>query len=187
MTASITLLTGLLILGACTTANPGTTTAAPATTATAPGTTPASAASSPTVTSTARPSPTRSTALKKAKSVYWEGLKPGMCVLFPAKEDAFNVTVTDCRAEHDVEVTLRGRLKGGNSYPGDDNVDTAAEPICEKALESYVKRAYNDSSLDWDYVSPSKEAWEDGSRRLICFVYDPENEKPTTSFKNSEL
>ena len=158
--------------------------------ATAPtaSTTSSAAVPSPSATKPpATPSPKPSKPVAKAKSVYWESLKPGMCVRLPEKDEAINMTVTDCRAEHDAEVSLRSRLEGGHNYPGDQKIDAAAEKICEKALESYVGKAYNESQLDWDYVSPARDAWGDGSRRLICMVFDPEAETTSVPFKGSEL
>ncbi len=158
--------------------------------ATAPTASTTSSAALPSPSATkppATPSPKPSKPVAKARSVYWESLKPGMCVRLPEKDEAINMTVTDCRAEHDAEVSLRSRLEGGHSYPGDQKIDAAAEKICEKALESYVGKVYNESQLDWDYVSPARDAWEDGSRRLICMVFDPEAETTSVPFKGSEL
>jgi hypothetical protein len=109
-----------------------------------------------------------------------------MCILVPDENGAVDITVTDCRAEHHAEVSLRSALEGEDRWPGDDAIDAAAGPMCEKALEKYVGVSYNESRLDWDHFTPLREGWEEGgSRRVICLVFDPDAETTTASFKGS--
>jgi hypothetical protein len=105
---------------------------------------------------------------------------------FPDGETAFDVTVTDCRAEHHAEVTLRMDLPGEDDWPGDDAVDAAATAVCEATLEKYVGVPFDSSRLEIDYFTPEKAGWVDGDHRLICLVFDPDAETTTVALKGSK-
>lgn len=136
----------------------------------------------PTPTTTAptpgTPSATPSAAQKplaKPKKVYWQSLKPGMCVRDTA-ESVTNIPVVDCRAPHQFEVTARTKTSGPNKWPGDDKITDLVEGKCRAAFERYVGLGYDQSDLDMDFWTADEEGWAAGNRTLICFVYDPSNE-----------
>ena len=133
------------------------------------------------------PTPEPSKPLKKPWSVYWQNLKPGLCVMFPDEDEAFDVTVTDCRADHHGEVMLRTTLPGDRTWPGDDAIDAAATALCEKAFPRYVGLPFDESRLEVDFIITDRDGWEDGDRRLICLVYDPEGETTAVVLKGSKL
>ena len=132
------------------------------------------------------PSPTPSTPLKKSRDMYWGSLKPGMCVFEPDEDESVDVTVTDCRAEHHGEVTLRTTLPGDRTWPGDAAVDALAAVVCEKAFAKYVGVAFDESRLDVYHYTTQRDGWEDGDRRLICLVYDPEEETTSVALRGSK-
>jgi hypothetical protein len=123
--------------------------------------------------------------LSKAKRVYWEDLRQTMCVRIPEAPDAIYVSVLDCRAEHEEEVTARTVLAGTTKWPGDDAVDTAAEDKCRTAFEAYVGIGYDDSRFELDFLTTDKSGWEEGDRRLICLVLDPSQQKLTRSLRGA--
>ena len=67
----------------------------------------------PTQPSTRPPAP-----LAKAKRIYWENLKPGKCVRNPSNASVLYITVVDCSATHDAEVTLRVAPDGNEEVAG---------------------------------------------------------------------
>lgn len=140
------------------------------------GDTPSTMSSAATSASTATSSSRPAGPLSKPKRVYWEDLKPMMCVRFPQATEATYVTVVDCRVEHQEEVTSRTTLVGGTKWPGDAAVNAASEVKCRAAFESYVGIAYDGSRLELDSVTTDAAGWADGDHRLICLVLDPANE-----------
>ena len=132
------------------------------------------------------PTPSSTAPLKKTRTVYWQNLKPGMCLMIPEEESAYDVKVTDCRAEHHAEVMLRTDLPGEGSWPGDDVVDAAAAAVCEKTLQKYIGLPFDSSRLEIDFFTTEKAGWVDGDRRLICLVYDPDAETTAVALKGSK-
>ena len=125
--------------------------------------------------------------LVKAKRIYWENLKPGMCVRHPSSASALYITVVDCSATHDAEVTLRALLTGTRKWPGDDAVDAAAEATCNSAFASFVGVPFEQSRLETDYYTTDRTGWSAGDRRLVCLVYDPDDTTLTRSLRGSHL
>lgn len=141
--------------------------------------------STPTVapSASATPTPSKTKPLTKSRSIYWASSKPGMCLVLPDDDD-YNVTRTDCRAKHHVEVMLRSRLRGG-AWPGEDALDEQALKVCSAAFPRYVGLALDESLLDVDYITADRAGWEDGDRSVICLVFDPNEEWTTRALKAS--
>ncbi|GAA2153430.1 hypothetical protein GCM10009826_12730 [Humibacillus xanthopallidus] len=97
------------------------------------------------------------------------------------------ITVVDCSATHDAEVTLRALLTGTRKWPGDDAVDAAAEARCNAAFASYVGVPFEQSRLETDFYTTDRTGRSAGDRRLICLVYDPDNTSLTRSLRGSHL
>ena len=128
---------------------------------------------------TPSPSPTsKEKPLAKPKKVYWQSLKPGMCVK-DAADSATKIPVVDCRAPHQLEVTARTKASGPNRWPGDEKIADLVEGKCRAAFERYVGVAYDESDLDLDFWTADEEGWSSGVRTLVCFVYDPLQESTT--------
>jgi hypothetical protein len=108
---------------------------------------PSTTSSATTSASTATLGSRASGPLSKPKRVYWEDLKPTMCVRFPQAIDATYVTVVDCRVEHREEVSSRTTLTGGRQWPGDDAVDAASEVKCRAT--SRGMSAWPTTTRDW--------------------------------------
>lgn len=145
-----------------------------------------STSSGPTSASTATAGSGSTRPPDKPKRVYWEDLKPTMCVRFPQATDTTYVTVVDCRVGHQEEVMSRTTLAGGTKWPGDDAVDAASEVKCRAAFESYVGIAYDDSRLELDSVTTDAAGWADGDHTLVCLVLDPANEHLTRTLRKAQ-
>jgi hypothetical protein len=125
--------------------------------------------------------------LAKAKRIYWEDLRAGMCIRNPSSASAKFITVVDCKATHDDEVTLRALLTGTRKWPGDDAVDASAQAKCQAAFASYVGVPFEQSRLETDYATTDRAGWSAGDHRLICLVYDPDDSSLTRSLRGSHL
>ena len=115
--------------------------------------------------------------------VYWEDLRPGMCV----REDpnGMDYIVVDCSAEHEEEVISRGTLEGSKEWPGDAALEDTAGEKCKSAFASYVGLELGDSRLDFDFVTPAEDSWTDGKVTLICLVLDPDHDQITRALRGS--
>lgn len=78
----------------------------------------------------------------------------------------------DCAAEHDSEIFLITDLVG-DEYPGDAAVDDEALRLCIDSFAEYVGVDYEDSVLDFFYITPVEPSWEFGDRTVQCAVFDP--------------
>ena len=96
-----------------------------------------------------------------------------MCVQTDPGELALDVTVVDCRAEHEEEVMARTELAGPDEWPGEEAVDDAMDAACDAVFAKYIGIAYDDSRLEMDEWAVDEAGWRDGGRTLICLVLDP--------------
>jgi hypothetical protein len=140
-------------------------------------TTPATSATSAT-SSTAAVAPSSGPPLLKAKRVYWESLKPTMCVR-DAPTAADDLTVVECRSPHAFEVMARTVLSGPKKWPGDAAMDEPATTKCKPIFASYVGIQFDDSQLDLSYLTADTTGWNQGDHTLICVVLDPNNDHLT--------
>ena len=56
---------------------------------------------------------------------------------------------------------------------------------CKPAFASYVGKKLDDSRLDFNYVTPDEEDWNDGKVTLICLVVDPDHDLVTRSLRDA--
>jgi hypothetical protein len=150
-------------------------------TASTPTTTSPATSTAPTAPVTAQPA----RPLIRPKRVYWVDLKPTMCVRDPNTPSVY-VTVVDCRAQHQVEVTLRTVVAGSKKWPGDSALESAATAKCKPAFEKYVGIAFDDSRLEFDYLTADPAGWRAGDRTLVCFVLDPANQHLTRALRGAK-
>ena len=116
--------------------------------------------------------------------VYWEDLQPGMCVR-EVPDGMEDYIVVDCNAEHAEEVMSRGTLAGSKKWPGDAALEDRAGEKCKSAFASYVGLKLGDSRLDFDFLTPDKDSWNDGEVTLICLVLDPDHDQITRALRGA--
>lgn len=77
-----------------------------------------------------------------------------------------------CSDEHDSEVYAETTLDG-EEYPAD--LDDQAGQYCYDQFASFVGKAYEESSLDFQYLTPTQDGWEQGNDRSVqCILLSPE-------------
>lgn len=87
--------------------------------------------------------------------------------------------LVDCDLPHTYEVFGDFTVPDG-AFPGDDAITASAEEQCNAAFEAYIGVSYNDSTLNYSYVSPTSDTWAQGDREISCLVTDPSGETTGT-------
>ena len=89
-----------------------------------------------------------------------------------AEEAVSDVAVVDCDEPHDNEVYEVFALADGD-FPGDEAVREQADQGCVAAFDAFVGTPYLDSELDYAWLVPTQESWDQGDdRTVVCVVYD---------------
>lgn len=101
-------------------------------------------------------------------------LAVGDCINDAAEDEVTDVEALDCALPHDYEVFSDFELEG-DTFPGDEQVQTLAEDGCLQAFPAFAGIAYDDSVLDINYFLPTQESWETGDDRLVsCLIFEPD-------------
>lgn len=122
--------------------------------------------------------------LAKSTRINWQKLKPRMCFMDP-KTSAVTVKVVDCRVKHDSEVMLKTSLPKPKTWPGDAAMTAPLERVCRPAFEAYVGIGYDESHLDFSWVTTDTRGWNAGDHTTICLVYDPDVNQVTRALHNA--
>jgi hypothetical protein len=107
----------------------------------------------------------------------------GDCFDDPDTNVVATLDLIDCAEPHDNEV-FASVLMSDASFPGDNGVAEFAFDACFDPFEAYVGEAYADSSLDYIYLGPTQESWDDGDREVLCILYSADLAKLTGSMKS---
>ena len=102
----------------------------------------------------------------------------------PDAEEVGDVAAQPCTEAHEYEVFYVGLLAEG-SYPGEQALTEFVIDNCEPAFGTYIGTAYLDSQLDFSWLYPSDDSWDDGDRSIQCAAYDPRNTRLTSSLRGS--
>lgn len=95
-----------------------------------------------------------------------------------------DLSAVPCAEPHDNEAYHDFDLAPG-PWPGDEAVFAEADRECYEQFESYVGSSYVDSRLDFSYLYPTQQSWQDGDREVICFLFAANLEKLTGSKRDS--
>jgi hypothetical protein len=79
-----------------------------------------------------------------------------------------------CERLHDLEVYASTAAPGqapGDRYPGADDLALYAEDYCLLAMEAFVGQTYEDSDFDYAGIVPSRAAWQQGDRAVVCALW----------------
>ena len=104
-----------------------------------------------------------------------QDLAVGDCFSFaPGDESAAEVSEIDMRScddDHQNEVYLQPALTASTDYPGDDAVFAEAEELCYGSFEGFVGTPYEDSEVDFSYLTPTEQTWADGPQSVLCYAF----------------
>ncbi|WP_158880206.1 MULTISPECIES: DUF4190 domain-containing protein [unclassified Streptomyces] len=106
------------------------------------------------------------------------GLRPGDCFNVPGGDlfdDRPLVYAVDCSRVHHAEVTASKTVGGAD--PDSPEADRAAEDACWKAQDEYAMDTWAlPEFAEMFYFAPSREAWVQGDRMLLCVIGTTEEE-----------
>jgi Septum formation len=97
-------------------------------------------------------------------------LRPGECV--NVGPNGKSVTVLPCATPHDAEVFATFPLPA-SSWPGGAAVQQDASSGCASRLSGYLNPQLADAGLDQEFFYPDQEAWQAGTRTVVCEVRAP--------------
>jgi len=95
-----------------------------------------------------------------------------------------DVEMVDCDEPHDNEVYALFDMADGD-FPGMSVVEDAALEGCFDAFEPYVGIDYLSSVLDFSWLSPTPDSWDQDDREIVCVAYDLDQKKLTGTVKDS--
>ncbi|HEY7465862.1 MAG TPA: septum formation family protein [Dehalococcoidia bacterium] len=94
-----------------------------------------------------------------------------------------NVSAVPCGQAHDNEVFYIFALSG-DTWPGEESVEKSASEGCLPAFETYVGAAYEESHLDYSWLTPTQRSWkEKDDREIVCVLFDGNFDRLTGSMK----
>ena len=99
-------------------------------------------------------------------------LRVGECLDDVATGLVSDVNVIDCASPHTYEV-YTDFSASGDTFPGTDELDITADEGCYAAFSTFVGLTYEESALDYVYLTPTEESWGAGDRLVSCLVADP--------------
>lgn len=114
-------------------------------------------------------------------------LSPGDCFNDPsATDEVSDVEIVDCTEPHDNEVYSTFDIPGSD-FPGVASVQSSAADGCTDAFDAYVGRDYFSSSLEISALTPTDQSWDQGDREVVCFLFDLNGARLTTSVKGTGI
>jgi hypothetical protein len=112
-------------------------------------------------------------------------MQVGDCFQDTEDEVVADVKAVPCAQAHDNEVYHLFALKG-ETWPGDVEVEQTAEEGCLPAFETYVGSAYEESRLDYSWLTPTQRSWEEkDDRDIVCILYDGNLDRLMGSMKGA--
>jgi hypothetical protein len=119
----------------------------------------------------ATPGPVAEEPSRPTDSVEVENLREGDCLSGDLPDgDVELVQVGPCSQPHREEVSALFNLGSGPS-PSQGELDHRAKEGCQRRFAKYVGLEYENSGLDYDYISPYASDWP-VDRLVVCFVVD---------------
>ena len=103
-------------------------------------------------------------------------IEVGDCFNEAAGDVVSDIPTVPCTDAHDYEVFADFEIDLAN-YPGDDEVSRLADEGCYAPFGTYVGTAFENSSLDFSFYTPTKDGWNNYDDRLVsCILFDPAGE-----------
>ncbi|WEO77389.1 septum formation family protein [Cryobacterium sp. SO2] len=101
-------------------------------------------------------------------------LAVGDCFNDQDAEEIDSVQAIPCSEAHDYEAYFAFDVSAEETYPGDEVISQAAEDGCVAEFPTFVGMSYEESTLDFNYLSPTEGSWENGDHEILCIVMGPE-------------
>ena len=115
-------------------------------------------------------------------------LKVGDCFDPPAGEGTVDdVKPSPCTDPHGAEVVFAGNYTPDTTlYPSDTEFGTFFEATCTSAFNTYSGLDFiTDPTYDMSAFTPTREGWDDGDRKVICYAVRLDDAPSSTSIKKT--
>ncbi|WP_104164451.1 septum formation family protein [Cryobacterium sp. N22] len=97
-------------------------------------------------------------------------LTVGDCFNDQDADEVESVTAIPCADAHDYEAYFAFDVTEDGAFPGDDALTQIAEDGCVAEFATFVGKSYEESTLLFNYLSPSEGSWDSGDREILCLV-----------------
>jgi hypothetical protein len=116
-------------------------------------------------------------------TVSYQNLRTGDC--YERDVSGFGVTLEDCTAGHDREVVgiVDHSAPPRAPFPGREELEAQAADLCRPIYDRYLGPG-DRSMLVPRNLQPSRRAWRDGERRIVCSVERVDGEPLIGSVKD---
>jgi hypothetical protein len=94
----------------------------------------------------------------------------GDCFNDADAEEIDSVDAIPCTEAHDYEAYHAFDVSAEEAFPGDEAITAAAEAGCLAEFPNFVGLSYEESTLDFNYLSPTEGSWESGDHEILCIV-----------------
>ncbi|WP_437386554.1 septum formation family protein [Plantibacter flavus] len=89
-----------------------------------------------------------------------------------SSDEVSEVPTVPCTEPHTYEVYGEVTIPG-DEWPGDDALTQQADDGCYAQFQPFAGIAYEDSTLDFNYYTPTQASWEEMNDRLVtCVIFD---------------
>ncbi|MET0954328.1 MAG: septum formation family protein [Cryobacterium sp.] len=101
-------------------------------------------------------------------------LSVGDCFNDAEADEIDSVDAIPCGEAHDYEAYFAFDVSADEAYPGDDVISQSAEDGCLAEFPNFVGLSYEESTLDFNYLSPTEGSWENGDHEILCIIIGPD-------------
>ncbi len=112
-------------------------------------------------------------------------LRIGDCFNFPDETVVISLEALPCSQPHDAEA-YHDFEQPGTEWPGGEQVSSRSDLGCFEQFEAFVGIAWEDSALDFAFLEPTQESWEQGDdREVTCAIVSYDGSKLIGSTRGS--
>ena len=124
-------------------------------------------------------------AITTAGTVALTDLRVGDCFDVPGGGTISQVTGRPCSEAHAYELFVVATDTVDATYPDDATMAAFLSNACGQTFNDYVGTSYNTTVLGILPVTPTENGWSRGDRTFFCAVFDPDNDRLTSSLRGS--
>lgn len=114
----------------------------------------------------------------------------GDCITEPESESTEyqSLEVVPCTQAHEYEVFHEFDVTGLDEFDQSAIEEQILDQCYGQPFEDFVGTAYEQSTLEAQYLMPTQSSWDQGDRLVSCMVYEPTDVNETTeSLEGSRL
>ena len=97
-------------------------------------------------------------------------LAVGDCFNDQDADEVESVKAIPCADAHDYEAYFAFDVSEDGAFPGDEALAQLAEEGCIAEFATFIGKSYEESTLLFNYLSPSEGSWDSGDREILCLA-----------------